>query len=73
MNGIMNQELRIKAGFRQSLHNFTNRPIDFDHRFGLSPYCKPDCVNFTAQYGFAAPPVTLHFWPFTDPAARVEK
>ena len=38
-----------------------------------SPYFNPDWVSFTAQYGFAAPPETLHFWLFTDPAARVVK
>lgn len=36
-------------------------------------YLKSDWVNFTAQKGLAAPPVTLHFWEFTDPAASVEK
>ncbi len=38
-----------------------------------SPYCNPDWVSFTAQEGFAAPPDTLHFWPFTEPSAMVEK
>ena len=33
----------------------------------------PAWVNFTAQKGFAVPPETLHFWPFTDPTAIVEK
>ena len=28
-----------------------------------------DGVSFTAQYGFAVPPDTLHFWLFTDPGA----
>jgi len=36
-------------------------------------YCNADWVNFTAQWGLAAPPETLHFRPFTDPAAMVEK
>jgi hypothetical protein len=36
-------------------------------------YFNPDWVSFTAQYGFAAPPETLHCWLFTDPAARVVK
>src|SRR5580658_3183438 len=36
-------------------------------------YCSPDWVSFTAQEGFAAPPDTLQFWPFTDPAPMVEK
>ena len=36
-------------------------------------YCNADWVNLTAQYGFAVPPDTLHFWLFTDPGAIVEK
>jgi hypothetical protein len=32
MNGIMNRKLREKAGFAQSLHNFTKRGIDLGYQ-----------------------------------------
>jgi hypothetical protein len=41
--------------------------------YDTDSYCNADWVSLTAQKGFAVPPGTLHFWPFTDPCLSVEK
>ena len=45
-----------------------SKPLDV-----IRAYCRPLCVNFTAQNGVVAPPVTLQFCPLTEPPASVVK
>jgi hypothetical protein len=68
MNGVSRTGLRKK----QDSGNLCTT-LRWPARFGPTLYCNADWVSFTAQYGFAVPPDTLHFCPFTDPGAIVEK
>ena len=64
-------ELRIKCHRRLMCVHLIRKAAPLPIPANL--YCNPVWVNFTAQYGLATPPPTLHFCPFTEPAARVEK